>query len=128
MKGKKNVQQGNTIDKDTLNVDAEMGSPIQNDELKNQSFGMNTYEHLAGVFGYTRLLRRDMNMVKEQMKDLRREFDHLSNTSQRELTLSQHLDKLTEVIGNVEEVTNMMKRVPPLEMKSRDIDHLLRVM
>lgn len=42
--------------------------------------------------------------------------------SRGELTLGQHLDKLTEVIGNVEEVANMMKRVPPLEVKARDND------
>ena len=38
------------------------------------------------------------------------------------------MDKLTKVIGNVEEVENMMKRVPPLKVKARDTDPMIRNM
>lgn len=54
------------------------------------------------------------------MEYIRRDFDYLSETSRGELTLGHHLDKLTEVIKNAREVENMMKRVPPLEVKARD--------
>ena len=122
MGGKKIIQEGETIDEDNYNFDAEKGTPIPDEELLNQSSSRNTFEHFIGVFGNLGLLRRDMSTVKEQMQDLRRDFDHLNKTNQGELTLGQHLDKLMDVIGSAKEVTKIMKRVPPLEAKSRVMD------
>ena len=36
--------------------------------------------------------------------------------------LGQHIDRLSEVIGNAEEVKNLMKMVPPIETKNRNLE------
>lgn len=38
------------------------------------------------------------------------------------------MDRLLEVIGNVEEVKNLMKRVPPLEAKNGAMDKMIKGM
>ena len=38
------------------------------------------------------------------------------------------IDRLTDVIGTIEDVTNMLKRVPPLEAKTKAVDQLMKDM
>ena len=38
------------------------------------------------------------------------------------------MDRLSNVIGNAKELTNMMKRVPRLEVKTGDIDQMVKDM
>ena len=54
---------------------------------------------MKGVFGNPSTMK-DINTMKEQMQDLRREFDHLRKTNRGEKTLGQHIDRLLDVIGN----------------------------
>lgn len=58
------------------------------------------------------------------MQDILREFNQLSRTARGERTLGQHIDRLSKVIGNAEEVNNLMKCVPPLEAKKKNLDQL----
>lgn len=107
------------VGKYNLNLDEE--------NLKQRS-ARDDQGHMKGVFGNPGEMRKDINIMKEQMQDIRREFEHLSKTNRGEKTLGQHLDRLSNVIGNVEEVKNLMKRVPPLEAKNRAIDQLVKDM
>ena len=52
----------------------------------------------------------------------------MSKNNRGEMTLGQHLDKLLDVIGNAKEVKNLMKRVPPLEVKNRAMEKIVKDM
>lgn len=54
------------------------------------------------------------------------EFEHLNKINRGERTLGQHLDRLIDLIGNFENVTNMMKRVPPLEEIVINMDNMVK--
>lgn len=62
------------------------------------------------------------------MQDIKREFEHFIKTNRGEFTLSQHLDRLSDVNGNVEEVKNLMKRIQPLEAQNRAMKQMLKDM
>lgn len=53
---------------------------------------------------------------------LNKEMDHLIKMARGERTLGQHIDKLSEVIGNAEEVKNLMHKIPMMEAKQRVMD------
>ena len=83
---------------------------------------------MKGIVGNPCVMKNDITSLKDQMQDIRRDFEQLSKTSRGERTLVQHIDKLSEVISNVEEVKNLMKRVPPLEVKNKDNEQMLKEM
>ncbi len=62
------------------------------------------------------------------MHHIRRDFDQLSRTTKGERTLSQHLDRLSNVIGNAKEVNNLMKIFPPLEAKNKSMKQMMKDM
>ncbi len=49
-------------------------------------------------------------------------MEKLSKTARGERTLGQHIDKLSEVIGNAEEVKNLMQMILVMEAKQRVMD------
>ena len=49
-------------------------------------------------------------------------MEQVSKISRGECTLGQHIDRLLEVIGNVEEVKNIMHKIPQLDAKHRVLD------
>ena len=72
-----------------------------------------------GIFGNPSSILKEIGILKHQMQLLGKEMEQLSKTSRGEKTLGQHIDKLLEVIGNVEEVKNVMHKIPLLEAKQR---------
>ena len=51
-----------------------------------------------------------------------KEMDHLTKMAKGERTLGQHIDKLSKVIGNVEEVKNVLHKNLMMEAKQRVLD------
>ena len=49
-------------------------------------------------------------------------MEKVNKTTKGEHTLGQHIDKLLEVIGNANEVKNLMHKIPLLEAKQRVMD------
>lgn len=99
------------------------GADILNQESAHEDMG-----NVKAAFGNPGVMNRDIISLKEQMQTIKREFEQLSQSTRGELTLSQHLDKLSEVIGNAEEVKNLMMKVPPLESKNGEMDQLMKDM
>lgn len=79
---------------------------------------------LKGIMGNPGSIMKDIGTLKQQMQDISRDFDQLSKTTKGERTLGQHIDRLSEVISNAEEVKNLMKCVPTIETKNRNLDQL----
>ena len=47
---------------------------------------------------------------------------HVSKTARGERTLSQHIDRLMDVVGSAEDIKNLMQKISQLEAKNRAID------
>ena len=65
---------------------------------------------------------KEIGILKHQMQPLGKDMEQLSKTSKGERTLGQHIDKLSEVIGNAKEVKNLMHKIPLMEAKQRVMD------
>jgi len=65
---------------------------------------------------------KDIGILKHKMFLLNREMDQFSKISREEITLGQHIENLSEVIGNVEEVKKIMQKIPVMEAKQRVMD------
>lgn len=75
-----------------------------------------------GLIGNPGSIMKDIDILKHKMVLLNKEMEHLSKTARGERTLGQHIDKLSEVIGNAEEVKNLMHKIPVLEAKQKVMD------
>ena len=75
-----------------------------------------------GFFGNPGSMLKEIGILKHQMQLVGKEMDQLSKTSRGEQTLGQHIDKLSEVIGNAKEVKNLMQKIPLMEAKQRVMD------
>ena len=120
-KRKKEFSQDAGNDNDIKGVDLDRNKQEDyfehNKEKDDQRF-------LKGILGNPGSLLKDIGTLKQKMQDISRDFDQLNRMVREERMLGQHIDKLFEVEGNVEEVKNLMKYVPPLEAKNRNLDHL----
>lgn len=79
---------------------------------------------LMGIMGNPRSIWKDVGTLKQQMQVISKDFEQLNKMAKGENTLGQHIDKLYEVIGNAEEVKNLMKRVPSIETKNRNLEQV----
>ena len=56
------------------------------------------------------------------MQDLSKEVMHASKIARGERTLSQHIDRLVEVVGSTKDVKNLMQKIPQMKAKNKAID------
>lgn len=84
-KGKKKMPKGDV----NLNLEDNIENVTVNpgEENLRQSFDFKDHGNVNGVFGNLGLMRRDIDLIKEQMMDIRRDFEHLSKTNRGERTL-----------------------------------------
>ena len=71
-----------------------------------------------GTIGNLGSILKEVVNIKQQMQVICKDFEQISMMARGEHTLGQHIDRLLEVIGNVEEVKNLMKNVPMFEDKN----------
>ena len=62
-------------------------------------------------------IQKDIGILKHKMFLLNKEMEQLSKMARGERTLGQHIDKLSKIIGNAEEVKNLMHKIPMMEAK-----------
>lgn len=77
---------------------------------------------LKGNMGNPGSILKEIGTLKQKMQVISKDFGQLNKTARGERTLGQHIDRLSEVIGNAEEVKNLMKRLPPIESKNRNLE------
>ena len=94
MRSKKNMPQGDVVDKDNNDVDVEKDKIYLDGENLNKSFTLDEQGYMKGIFGNLSVMKRDINSMKEEMYAIKRDFDQLSRTTSGERTLGQHLDRL----------------------------------
>lgn len=124
-KGKNPLYQGKMDAKGHEETDYERDNVGGDEDDLTRNKGNDDQGFLKGIFGNLGLMKKEISSLQLQMQDIVREFDQLNKTTRGERTLGQHIDKLSEVIGNVEEVKNLMKHVPPPEAKNRALDQLI---
>ena len=61
--------------------------------------------NVTSVFEHPGLMRKDIDLIKGQMQDIQREFEHLHKINRGERNLDQHMDRLTNLIASAENVT-----------------------
>ena len=69
------------------------------------------------LFGNLVSFQKEIGILKHKMLMLSKEMDQLSKKFREEWNLGQHIDKLLKVIGDVEEVKNLMHKIPVMEEK-----------
>lgn len=95
----------------------EEGSKSKGDVCAGKDF-----EPSKGLINNSSSIKKEIDILKHKMVLLNKEMEHLSKTARRERTLGQHIDKLSDVIGNAKEVKNLMHKIPVLEGKQKVMD------
>ena len=64
--------------------------------------------NLGAILKEIGVMKSHMQTLGRDMQDLRKEVVHASKIMRGERTLWQHIDRLMEVVGSVEDVKNLM--------------------
>ena len=67
-------------------------------------------------------MKKQLQVFGRDMQALWKNLGHVSQNAWGEPTLGQHIDRLSEVIGNEEEVKNLMQRISQLEARNKMLD------
>ena len=63
------------------------------------------------------LIEKDIGILKHNFFLLNKDMEQFSKIARGERTLGQHIDKLSKVIGDAEEVKNLMQKIPVMEAR-----------
>lgn len=99
-KGKNLLSQWRDVDKGFKEADSDRDNMERDKDYLAHNKNYEEQGYWKGMIGNLGLMKRDISTIQEHMQDIRREFDQLRKTTRGERTLGQHIDRLSEVIGN----------------------------
>ncbi len=109
------------VNKNAKKVKDDFDVDIDEQESKSEG-GDSGLGSSKGMFGNSGSIQKDIGILKHKIFLLNKEMEQFSKMARGERTLGQHIDKLSEVIGNAEEVKNLMHKIPMFEAKLRVMD------
>lgn len=94
------------------------------DQEQNPDFGRAKGEigSTKGLLGNLESVLKEIGILKQKMQLIGKEVEQVSKLAKGEHTLGQHIDWLSEVIGNVEEVKNLMSKIPQIEANNKVLE------
>ena len=97
------MKNGNSENED----DGEQGHLLDFDDNTDGGYGSS-----KGLFGNPGTIMKEIFFLKQQMQVFGKEVEQVSKIVRGERTLCQHIDRISEVIGNAKEVKNIMHKIP----------------